>query len=88
MAVPLGALALCVAPLLWLGVPWPALDDFARTEALGTALSGRLYLLAPALTFGLFSCWALMAGGFAVAWEQFGERKEPVMEGVLDAPAA
>lgn len=80
LAVPWAALILLAGPVLWWAgaVPWPGLNDFARTQSLGVQLAERLYLVAPLLFLSLLALWSLTAAGLCAAWDALKER------GVLD----
>jgi hypothetical protein len=76
LAIPVAAILAIAGPVLWWvgALPWPGLDDFARTESVVLALRSRFYLVFPCLAFGLWLAWALMAAGLAAAWQALDER--------------
>lgn len=75
-AVPLAVLLALAGPALWWvgAMPWPGLEDFARTQTLGLRLGSRLYLVVPVLFLSLLAVWSMTAAGLCAAWEALKER--------------
>ncbi|MFZ1989729.1 MAG: hypothetical protein WAW96_08150 [Alphaproteobacteria bacterium] len=95
VAVPVAVLSLLAGPMLWWvgALPWPGLDDFARTQTLGLRLGTRLYLVVPVLFLSLLAFWSLIAAGLCAAWDALKERGvlqglEPRLEATKAAASA
>jgi len=76
IAVPAAVFAFLAGPMLWWvgAMPWPGLDDFARTQTLGLRLGARLYLVVPALLLSLLVLWSMVAASLCAAWDALKER--------------
>lgn len=76
LAVPWAFAILLAGPVLWWvgALPWPGLDDFARTQTLGIQLGERLYLVVPLLLLAFITVWSFAAAGLCAAWDALKER--------------